>query len=416
MYPHWLETWWVERALRNLGAPDLSAASARLESEIQRLSDLFTTERETRFGEYGRDEGLLLAYGLFFFPQTFARSGFPVREAIHPHGWRPSGGGGGPVRLLDLGCGLGGATLGTAHALAEAFPGLSIEALAVDQSTASLDTLRELAAARPDGTGRLAVETARGDLRTWFAKENGGRRWDWIVASFTVGEAFYGQPAAAMAPWIDAAMDSLADDGLLLILEPALRETAERLEAARDRLAGEMDRFIWAPCPHSGPCPLLAEGSHWCHEVRRWAPPESLVFLNRHLHRSIHDVKFSFLLTGNRAPRRPWEGSDPARTARLVTPLRIRKGRYSWGGCAADGKRRDYEVQKRDTGEATAGVLAATARGDIVETGPGREIGRPPVFRLEGAEPPRNHSRPNGEGKINFPHPERVPPESPDFS
>ena len=415
MYPQWLEKWWVERALRELNAPDLAAASARLESEIQRLSDLFTTERETRFGDYGRDEGLLLAYGLFFFPQTFVRSSFPVREAIEPRGWRPPGDGR-AIRLLDLGSGLGGATLGTAHALAGAFPGLSVEALAVDQSTASLATLRELAKMQPDGGGQLTLETARGDLRTWFAKENQGRRWDWIVASFSVGEAFFGQPTEAIDPWLHAALGHLTDNGLLLILEPALRETAERLEAARDRLARMPGRHIWAPCLHHGPCPLLAEGSHWCHEVRRQVPPESLAWLNRHLHRNIHDVKFSFLLVGNHAPKRPWESGDPAQTARLVTPLRIRKGRFFWGGCAADGLRHDYELQKRDVGQGAAGVLAETARGDIVESGPGRWVGRPPVFRLGGNPPPRNHSRPTARVEPVATDHEQVVPKRTDFS
>jgi len=72
-YPPWLEQWWVETAARRLGRSDATACLRDLEREVQRLSDLFTIERAPRFGDYVRDERLLLAYGLFFLAETFVR-------------------------------------------------------------------------------------------------------------------------------------------------------------------------------------------------------------------------------------------------------------------------------------------------------------------------------------------------------
>jgi SAM-dependent methyltransferase len=372
-YPAWLEEWWTARACRVLGQVDFRHTQAPLEKAIQRLSDLFTRDRRTDFGDYGRDEKLLLAYGLFYFPQTFVRIRFPLREALFFRGWRPSGADR-PLRLLDLGAGLGGATLGAATLLHDALENQPIEAIAVDQSTDSLATLRQLAAETGRHTPRLTLHTARGDLKTWFRKARPEDRWDIILASFSLGEAFFGADDAAVHTWIKTALGRLRPGGLLLITEPALKETSERIERLRNAIAQENTARILAPCPHHRDCPLLATRKFWCHEVRHWPVPESLDYLNRHLFRGIRELKFSYLMLAPAGPKAMPE-SRPAGFMRLISPMSDMKGRYTWTGCAGDGQRYEYEIHKRELDRNQETFLTRVERGDLLIVKSSESIG-----------------------------------------
>lgn len=367
----------MQRACQLHRVRDFADAQSTLQADIQRLSDLFTTQRQADFGDYGRDDRLLLAYGLFYFPQTFARISFPLREALLLRNWHPHSPDE-PLRLLDLGSGLGGATLGAATLFAE-MPFVSgIEALAVDQSASSLATLRQLVQENSTHLPGITLKTKPGDLRNWFKKTPPTERYDIIMASFSLGEAFFEASDEAVHEWIKTALSRLRPNGLLLITEPSLRETSERLERLRDLIAASSSASILAPCLHHQRCPLLELGKFWCHEVRNWVVPESLSFLNRHLFRAVKDLKFSFLLlTPSGVP------ALPAEIMRLVSPMSEMKGRLLWSGCAGDGQRYEYEIQKRDLAREDRADLNQIQRGDIVEVATSAPLGEPGKRRVK---------------------------------
>src|SRR5690606_37972667 len=99
--------------------------------------------------------------------------------------------------------------------------------------------------------------------------------------------------------------------------------------------------------------------------------------LNRHLFRSVRDLKFSFLLAG--PPSASGAGPDTvsANRMRLVSPLSEMKGRYVWTGCAGDGLRYEYEIQKRDLSREESIKLKAIERGDLVEVSASKPLGDP---------------------------------------
>lgn len=394
-YPDWLEGWWKKRALQQLGGRRFEDLQAELEKATQRLSDLFTTDRQARFGNYERDRQLLLAYGLFYFPQTFARIRFPLREALRLRHWQPAGPTG-TVRVLDLGAGLGGATLGASLLLQEIAGVSAVKALAVDQSAESLQTLQRLARENETHLPRVQIKTARGDLKSWFRQAPSSERWDLIMASFSLGEAFFDASDETVQNWLKVALKRLRPGGLLLITEPALRETSERIERLRNWIAAEKVARIWAPCPHHQTCPLLAEGKFWCHEVRSWRIPESLSFLNRHLFRSVRDLKFSFLLAG--PPPAPGASPDAANptTMRLVSPVSPMKGRFVWSGCAGDGLRYDYEIQKRDLSRDEQKQMQAIERGDMLHLSESEQLGDPQKRRISSFQALRSWSQTDG--------------------
>lgn len=365
-YPPWLEDWWLQRATRTSGHSPRRESLAGWEREVQQLSDLFTKERDGSFGDYAGDETRLLAYGLFFFPQSFARIQFPLIEALKHRQWH------GPVDrplcVLDLGTGLGGTALGLATCLENATPIEKIHITALDRSLPSLAVFGELTNELAEHWPRTCFHTHAADMRHssgWPDPPETG--WDLITIGFSLNEAFQGASLSQAHLWLDSLLSRLSPKGLLVITEPSLRETSERLEQLRDRVAGEGRYHIWAPCLHRRPCPLWQKGEYWCHEVRRWESPASLTFLNRHLHREIQALKFSFLVLGRAAP--PTIPPGPS-VFRLVSPLSKMKGRFLASGCASDGCGHTYEFPTRGLTGDFIRKLREYARGDILQIAP----------------------------------------------
>lgn len=345
------EAWWLDEARQAFGANDDEAVFAALLPHVRSLSDLFTTERPQKYTDYAASAADRAAYGLFFFPQTFTRAQFPIDEAIRFRGWVPQGE---ALRVLDLGSGTGGTLWGAVDALRRAFPGRRVAADAVDHSPAALDALRRLGAAVfPDVALRLRAADLRGQNLL-----PAGETWDVITVGFAFNEAFAAVGDDAAAAWLQELLGRLRPGGLLLVLEPALQATAERLVRMRSRLIGA-GGHVAGPCLHAAACPL-AGGKRWCHEVRKWAAPGSLLALNRRLHREVEVVKFSYLLLSDRPL-----GAPPAGAFRLVSALTEEKGRLRAMGCFDDGALREVEVQTRTLTKADRKRFYQWERGDL---------------------------------------------------
>lgn len=368
-YPGWLEAWWIDAACRFYGVSELPDCAGPIRKAIERLTDTFTIDREDCFADYQRDPELLLAYGLFFFPRSFVRAQFPICELL-ARGWRPLQQR--PLRVLDVGAGAGATGLGAATQLCLT-SGASIEGLALDRSGVALQMLAELAAAAPS----QRWITAEVDLRTGIPAA-AQQSWDLILAGFSLNELW-----DRMLFLIENLMRRLEPHGVLLVLEPAVKETSERLEALRDRIASEGKFHIWAPCLHSASCPLLQEGQYWCHEVRTWEVPASVSLLNRHLHRSVEVLKFSFLALSPAAP--PVGPAGPERF-RMIAPFTRAHGKWLTAGCSAEGRRRQYEILRREVTPELADWIKSCERGDIVEVDPRRleEFGETIRLRMKG--------------------------------
>jgi SAM-dependent methyltransferase len=182
---------------------------------------------------------------------------------------------------------------------------------------------------------------------------------DLIVAGFVVNE----MPQldhAALLRWFGELKAKLAPGGLILILEPALRITAERLQKLSDDLAArEMTRI--APELDALPDPQLGPGEHWSHETRAWEAPASTAFVNRHLHRDLREVRFSFAAFSD-APLTPL----PPGLSRLISDVQIIKGLLRFI-TIRDGAIESVEVPTRGLSKHEVKKLAATfGRGDIV--------------------------------------------------
>lgn len=374
-YPLEIEQWWVDRLFRFYRTKDERAAIKRLVPAAEQLSNLFTKDRAHDFGAYAQSEELLLAYGLYIFPQTHHRMQLIWKELAS---LGPLPGVGAPhLRLLDLGCGSGAASAATLRFFTDRDPAQSIQFQGYDQSKAALNLchylLNDASLLWPQVRWKLDPLTMEPTVKPRPATEP----YHVIVSSFALGEIFYDNAAVVVADWLHSYQDALTPDGLFVLLEPALSETSVRLMTVRDLLLARGWTAL-APCPHQAACPMLSEGKHWCHEVRTWTLPPSLQRLNQHLKRSVHELKYSFL-----ALRPPQAPPLPARDqSRLVAPLAKVHGRYVTRVCAPSGQLEEIEIMTRVVDVPERRRFDKIKRGDWVRLTNPKPLPPPHSYRL----------------------------------
>jgi SAM-dependent methyltransferase len=200
-----------------------------------------------------------------------------------------------PARALDLGSGTG-----AAGAALRAWFGAELELVSVDRVASPGVVAADLEREAPALPGRF----------------------DLIVAAHLLGELFLDlapeRRLEALARRVLAwRRDLLADGGLVVLVEPALRETSRVLLGVRDRLLAAGLGVI-APCFWAGPCPALARDRDWCHDA---APAPS------------RRVDFSYLVM--RAE--PVAAPSPA-IVRVVSDRLVEKGRLKIFGCGPSGR------------------------------------------------------------------------------
>ena len=337
MYPAELETWWLNRAAAALDRP-IPLVPRALEPAANRLSNGFTTGRQAPC-KYADDIKAWLAYGLFFFPQTYLRVRFILDELKARGLALPA-----TPRVLDLGAGSGAASA----ALRE-HHGAPCELTLLDREPLGMDLAGSLLRDRHD----QRVRTIRGDLR-----EPPDGPWDVVLVSYAFNEALAAEPEAEQGAWLGRLARQLAPAGMLILCEPLVESAGPFMDRLRTAaLAAGL--HIWAPCPHEAACPLAARRSA-CHDVRGWRLPPAAQTLNDRLGRSIQDLKFSFLALSPAAPA-------ATRDFRLVAPVHPTNGKWELLGCGPEAELRRYEVLKRDVTPEDRRRLGELERGERVE-------------------------------------------------
>jgi SAM-dependent methyltransferase len=222
-----------------------------------------------------------------------------------------------PKRVLDLGAGTG--IVGTT--LSKRFEGVQV--VAVD---------------RVAGPGMIVADLSKGARPAGVTG-----RFDLIVAAHLLNE-FTGLLAPARAELVLGWMrDWLAPNGVLLLIEPALKETSRALLSVRDQLTSA-GAFVLAPCLWQGPCPALVSPHDWCHDsAARPSQPRA---------------DFSYLVLAAQGQVH----NDPAQF-RVVSDLKREKGRTRLFGCGLSG-RNPMLLQNRDATPSNEAFLSLD-RGDL---------------------------------------------------
>jgi ribosomal protein RSM22 (predicted rRNA methylase) len=315
-----------------------AAVPGELAKGVLELSHRFTRERSI-IRSYHDDERLRRAYLAYYLPVNLAKVQALLDE-LPADIWTPSPGR--RLRVLDVGCGAGTASLGVLDwVLQKSWTG-ALDVVAVDQSSDALalcTSLWESYLTVPPAAARLT--TVRADLERWrpgkLPPAVQQSRHDLIVAANVLSELFLAsrEPLTRRAQLVRRLLDLLQPDGTLMILEPALRPTARGLHALRDLLVAEQVCTVYSPCLHERGCPALVNPDDWCHEERGWEAPPLVAAIDRQVGFIKDALKFSYLLLRK-------DGRTIVKRApdvyRVVSELREMKGEKRGWLCNESGR------------------------------------------------------------------------------
>ena len=361
---HWDVSTDVEAALRNAAGqvlePAACAGSVLRQAVIER-SLRYTSEREhmgARLPASTRPADLA-AHALFFAVADAAKIMIPLAE-LHGRGSLPEHG---TLRVLDVGAGPGAMTLGTLDFLRRIGCRSAVEVHAVDRDREALDILR-LAVADVAARWDMDIEVTTASADITATTPAGAAAYDLVLVGSVLNELDPEKRWDVLSGLIDAVHEA----GALIVIEPALRETARDLHALRDRILEQGRAYVFAPCVRQGsPCPMLADERDWCHEDRPVVLPERTAQLATATGLRIHGLKFSYLVLRHAAARQVAVQPGAGSAARVVSQLRNSKGKRECFVCTDAGRhlvrllRRNRSTANRD--------FERVRRGDVLVMG-----------------------------------------------
>lgn len=311
--------------------PERDLRGDALAQAVVNLSRLFTTARPTLSPCYLDDPAHASAYLSYFLPVNLSKVQVLLDELPNDSSHETPDR---PLAVLDLGCGPGTGSLALVDWLWHRSPerAKSVSVLAADTSQASLKDARRLweAYCKEVGIPNAGLRCVEGNVEHPLKGDLGkqivrGGPYDLIIMANCLNELF---PAAADPPVERAAVVAqllpfLAPHGTIMIVEPALQQTARALHQVRNHLLKQGLCTVYSPCLHEGACPALDHPDDWCHEERPWQTPPAIAAIDRDVGFIKDALKFSYLLL--RTDGRTIVTRNP-QTFRVVSELRELKG------------------------------------------------------------------------------------------
>jgi ribosomal protein RSM22 (predicted rRNA methylase) len=192
-----------------------------------------------------------------------------------------------------------------------------------------------------------------------------------------IGTVLNELPPPARIALVQRALAATEQDGSVIVVEPALRETSRALHELRDDILRAGGASVFAPCTRrAAPCPMLANAEDWCHEDRAVTLPPRTAELARLTHLRDSGMKFSYLVLRHSAlplVENAW---------RVVSTPFSPKGKLELFGCS-DAGRVPLRLLKRNRSEANRAFERAR-RGDVVVVGdPASGLPPPDAERVE---------------------------------
>ncbi len=409
----WRDT--LDAVARAHGWPS-SHEPAKLSVQLKALSLAYNTASD----EAGSVREAAAARLVFSFARDVPKSAGAVRELVASGALAlpPDR----PLRVLDLGAGLGATTWGLARALEASGAQGAIEAIWVDLDPEALAVAGQIATARARRPGPVTVtaRAVRGEANLAAAR---GARFDVVLLGQVLSELEGATPpnsgpgqrlplarreqrqnvgddvGGRLARHVELVrgllQGALEPHGSLVVIEPALRDRTRHLHALRDALlpmpaappdvGPDPPITVFAPCLHAAPCPALAQPGDWCHEDLAVDLPAWLVPIARGAGLRWQGLTFSYLVL--RTDRRTLADTLPRAASRLrvVSGPLVSKGKreaFVCGELASEGAATVGRVRARrldrDAGPGNA-AWDELARGDLIAVDPPIEVLRPRI-------------------------------------
>ena len=201
------------------------------------------------------------------------------------------------------------------------------------------------------------------------------------TANYFINEAT--QPIDTLADRLVEAWDRhLEPEGLVILVEPALKKESRKILALRKAILARTDMMqVLLPCLGHQACPALADAEDWCHEEVSWWRPPYLRLLDDLTRLDRKSLPFSYLVLKKTKEglSTSLPGVDATRDLhRLVSPSRKIGPDHEFFTCGnnGDGKKRCRALAKN--------CEVRPMRGDILLGGTFR--GHDQSTRVEGAD------------------------------
>lgn len=319
-----------------------------------------------RYNEESRDTHVAMSVAdyaarlQFQFLRDLPKACLAMREVIAARSWQHDGTS--PLRVLDVGAGLGAMTWGVIEALEETGAPREWDLCMIDRDPVVLRLADAIASARAKVGLRWKC-----DVSETLPKGP----WDIIVFGNVLSEIARGsdenERLRLHADLVHRAKQELSPRGVLLVIEPALRTRTRWLHRLRAQVLERGSLHVLAPCLHSAACPMLPREEDWCHEDRPIDLPSWLVPVAKEAGLRWEGLTFSFLALATE-PRT--SGGEGKAELRVVSPIKNTKGKC------------EFEVCGQDVGP-IQGILRRLDR-DRSPTNEGFEkLDRGSVFRME---------------------------------
>jgi len=325
---------------------------------VAELSRTFTSGRTRLRSDYLNRPPLRSGYLLYFLPINYAKAAWVFFQLPSTFWSRNT------FRVLDLGCGPATASLAFLTAVQQKCPEAPLEFQLVDQNKAILRDAQqllnswssELKLTRPPKIETFSRELRRHRLQGKF---------DLIVLNHVLNEMLQ-TTALDRGQWLLAkVLPFLKPNGLLVVLEPALKRPNRELMALRDHLLEPGQHRVLGPCLHENICPMLAATKNdWCHFYMDWEEPPYLKQLDRLIHNDNRFLKLAYLILG---PKGGYQKNlkQKDKPFRVVSNRMATRGKTEMVLCGKPGRlkisRLDRDRSKKNS------ALDKTKRGDLVE-------------------------------------------------
>jgi ribosomal protein RSM22 (predicted rRNA methylase) len=280
----------LDAVARRRGWPT-SQDVAELAPCVKRLSSAYNDAAVARANV--RDAGAArLAFG---FARDVPKGAAAVRELV---AMRALGDGDAPLRVLDVGAGLGATTWGVVRALEACGVRRAIEATWVESDADALELGLDIVSHRQQSHA-LRVRPIQRRVTPDSVFDDLGQ-FDLVVVGQLLSELDVGLDNVERLNRHTTLLAALLERGTkekgsLVIVEPALRDRTRHLHAVRDRLVS-LGATVFAPCTHGAPCPALVRETDWCHEDVPVDLPAWLVPVARAAGLRREGLSFSYLV------------------------------------------------------------------------------------------------------------------------
>jgi ribosomal protein RSM22 (predicted rRNA methylase) len=238
--------------------------------EILKLSKMYN-DTENKAVTVLNSEISLKAYLLYFLPVNLHKITALLKGLIFPENK--------PLKILDFGCGPGTGSL----AALGYFPN-EMDITLFDQS----------------GNAEKLASNLISEFRPGIKCKSPGKNWvngkyDLIIAANVLNEIPKKEDTTRDL------IDALSEDGVLLILEPALKaKTREAMKLRDFILKTDKTLSVLFPCTHNNPCPMLKYPADWCHGPLYWEGTKLVSQIDELTGFNKHRLKYSaFVLRKN---------------------------------------------------------------------------------------------------------------------